>query len=584
MHIRVLPGGPLGQLLCKCQQLAIALLAAWLIAACTRPAQTTPSPTPFVTPLPPILASLNVNVEPRGATIALDGVRRGSSPATIELPAGRYHVQIESTGYAPLDEIVELQPGTTRTIDGRLRDITAPEVQLEPTVVPAQVVQQPSPPASTPQATDLHSAESTITIPTYPYARHLYRTADNVLALDRAGYERSTAGPEAQQYNAVVLENRYLKLTFLPELGGRLYSCVFKPTDQEVFYHNPVLKPSYWGPLDRERNWWLAAGGMEWALPVQEHGHRWGVPWDYEVERTAQALRIILRDTGSGEGLRCEISVELPSERCAFTIHPRLVNAPASPTQLQFWINAMMTLGSPSTSPNTEFILPARQVVVHSTGDRQLPDERERMDWPVHAGRDLSVYRNWDNWLGVFVPLVTHDYVGAYNHDTNLGIARVFPAQVVKGVKLFAFGTQFPSRAEFTDNGSDYLELWGGPCGTFWPEDDLVLDPGETIEWSETWLPYAGIGGLDAATADVAVKTIRRGDAVEVALASTAPQRLAVSWRGDTAEAERWVQVAPGRPGHVLLPVPPVNEQSSPVELRIASESGPILDMSYLPD
>ncbi len=383
-----------------------------------------------------------------------------------------------------------------------------------------------------------------ITLRSYPYEPFLREREDprsgfRVVWLDRAAYEASNPQPQLRTFTAVVLENHYLSLTFLPELGGRLYKCTVKSTGQNIFYQNPVLKPSYWGPLRREENWWLAAGGMEWALPVHEHGYEWGVFWAYNVEEHADGVSIILSDHTAearfqNDRVWAQIRVTLPDDRAYFVVEPRLVNPTGTAIAFQFWLNAALALGSDSVSADTEFVYPTEQMVVHSTGDSGLPGEGQTMSWPVHKGRDLSHYRNWRNWLGVFVAEVQQGYAGAYNHDTDLGIVRVFPPAIARGLKLFAFGSGFAARAEYTDGASEYFEMWAGPCKTFWGEDDLVLDAGQSLHWSEVWLPFAHIGGLDRANAEVVVTASAQDGQVRLGIAVSRRQQVEfqLKWNG----------------------------------------------------
>jgi hypothetical protein len=278
---------------------------------------------------------------------------------------------------------------------------------------------------------------------------------------------------------------------------------------------------------------------MEWALPVQEHGYEWGQLWTYDLEQQLDAVSVVLSDRtaqnrDANERLWAEIRVTLPGDRAYFMVEPRLVNPTSQSVASQFWINAALTLGSTSTSAGTEFVYPSESMVVHSTGDPSLPGERQLMPWPIVNGRDLSWYGNWRNWLGVFVPDAQQGYVGAYNHDTGLGIARVFAPQLVPGLKLFAFGSGFPARAEYTDDGSEYFEMWGGPCKTFWPEDDVVLGPGQSLQWSEIWLPFRGIGGLDKASSEVVLAADVRDGQVRLGLTVSTPRRaqLHLAWNG----------------------------------------------------
>jgi hypothetical protein len=452
------------------------------------------------------------------------------------------------------------------------------KVEAGPTPQPSS---SPEPTATTAPTVKVY--ETTLTLSAYPYEAYLKERTDprynsRVAWLDRAAYEAANPRPQPHSFKAVVLENAYLKLTFLPELGGRLYQCVFKPTSQNIFYQNPVLKPSYWGPLSREENWWLAAGGMEWALPVQEHGYEWGVPWTYQIERKSSEASIVLRDSVADDRLQAEVRVTLPTNRAYFVVQPHLINPTAQPIALQFWLNALLTLGSPSTSPNTEFIYPTHRMIVHSTGDGALPSERQIMPWPVADGRDLSRYGNWRNWLGVFVPDVQQDYVGAYNHDTGLGIVRIFPRQVARGLKLFGFGAGFAARSEYADDGSEYFEMWGGPCKTFWSEDAVTISAGGSLNWSEVWLPFHDIAGLDIANSDVVARADVQGDQVRVGIAASSAQRglLELQWNGQAFHQEA-VQLDPQKPVMLLLPLPSGASLPGQLTLRLTDAGGKTL-------
>jgi hypothetical protein len=152
----------------------------------------------------------------------------------------------------------------------------------------------------------------------------------------------------------------------------------------------------------------------------------------------------------------------------------------------------------------------------------------------VHNGRDLSLYGNWRNWLGVFFPEATEGYAGVYSEDTGLGVARIYPPDLAPGLKLFGFGAEFPARAEFSDDGSDYFELWGGPCRSFWAEDDLILAASQSVTWREVWLPFSGLGGLTYANANAAVFASIQDTTVSLSIAPSRVSRseLSVSWNG----------------------------------------------------
>ena len=474
---------------------------------------------------------------------------------------------VAETGGAALSYVWDTQAATvgTHVITLQAEDAAGNSGQERHNMVlQASPTPRPSPTPTAQQAaasSELSVRESSITLLAYPYEAYLHEGVDArynfaFRRLDRAAYTAASPQPQPRSFKAVVLENRYLRLTFLPELGGRLYQCLFKPGGKNIFYQNAVLKPSYWGPLSRDENWWLAVGGMEWALPVNEHGYEWGQPWTYKIERKAHEVSIVLQDSTAQERLRAEVRVTLPEGCAYFLVQPRLVNPTSQAIACQFWINAALTLGSASASRNTDFICPTQSMLVHSTGDGSLPGEKQSMAWPVYNGRDFSRYGNWKNWLGVFVPDVQQDYTGAYNHDTGLGIARVFPHEIARGLKLFAFGSDFPARGEYCDDGSDYFELWGGPSRTFWPEDDVVIGAGQALQWSEVWLPFQGIGGLDVANAAAALKVSVQGDRLELGIAAGKPGQVQIRLTWNAQEIQRQsAYVAPERPLRLAVPL-----------------------------
>jgi len=68
-----------------------------------------------------------------------------------------------------------------------------------------------------------------------------------------------------KQWKAFFLENDYLRLAVLPELGGRLLYVFDKIAKQEAIYHNHVLK---WARIGIRGAW--VSGGIEWNFP---NGH-----------------------------------------------------------------------------------------------------------------------------------------------------------------------------------------------------------------------------------------------------------------------------------------------------------------------
>ncbi len=400
-------------------------------------------------------------------------------------------------------------------------------------------------------------------IPTYPYTPCLEQRANGPYLyhwLDWGCY--GNPAPVNHSYELLVLENDYLYVTLLPALGGRVYQMVYKPTGYNELYQNPVIKPTHWGPT--EQGWWLAVGGIEWCLPVDEHGYEWGEPWAYQVVTSTAGVTVTLRDTLAADRIRAAITVHLPADRAYLAITPRLENPAGSDQGYKYWTNAMLAPGPANTvSAELRFVFHASEMAVHSTGDSRLPGTWPiqptgpdyRFSWPVYNGIDFSRLGHWDEWLGFFeYPQSAADFIGVYDTAADEGVARVFPASVARGAKGFGFGWGSPiDPRTWTDDGSAYVELHGGVMPTFW--DQATLPAGQSLTWTEYWYPVNGIGGLSAATAEAALNVQEDGGAFHIGVHSTAPRPAGAStlyvWdRAACAELARWElpAIEPGQP------------------------------------
>jgi hypothetical protein len=370
-----------------------------------------------------------------------------------------------------------------------------------------------------------------ITLPTYPYAAHLSQTTDPnlgdypVTVLDHTAYEASNPQPVPTKHRLIVLENRYLRLGILPDLGGRIYEATFKPTGNNEFYSNPVVKPTNWGPANPTgANWWLATGGLGWDFPVAEHGYEFGRPWGFDHVTLPNGGVMLTLFTRYGPQIPyAVVDVILPPDAAYFVVQPRITNPWGASFKFKWWDDAMLAPGAAnSPGPDLQFIFPTSEVTVHSTGDVTLPAAGQPMTWPVYGGRDFSQLKNWTEYLGVFQrPAATGNVMGVYDTAADEGMLRVYPGDMARGAKIFAPGWRDPLDSKlWTDDGSGYVELHGGVMPTF--DDWYELEPGGEITWSEIWYPVAGIGGVTQANEDAALAMHSDGKTLRVGIFPTA--------------------------------------------------------------
>ncbi|MCS6940623.1 MAG: DUF5107 domain-containing protein, partial [Roseiflexus sp.] len=292
--------------------------------------------------------------------------------------------------------------------------------------------------------------ETTLTIPTYDYNQALVSTnpGDPIYPYPRLDLAR-VGSPQPRTYRAVVVENRFLELTFLPEPGGRLYRAVIKSTGQNAFYQNPVVKPAPFG----QRGWWLGAGGLEWAAPTEEHGYLEAFPWDMTVERQTGAVTVRITTTERQRGLDMTAVVTLRADEGLFRTQLAARNASSAPQPVQMWMNAALASAANRVGPAARFVVPVDQMIVHATEDRSLPPPRATVGWPRHNQRDLSRPSAWNGYVGLFAVRPVR-FAGFYDAQADAGMVALHDAGFA-GTKVFAFSQNFDRRL-FTDDGSDY--------------------------------------------------------------------------------------------------------------------------------
>lgn len=396
----------------------------------------------------------------------------------------------------------------------------------------------PPPPVGAAQPT---LYETTITIPTYNYEAAFIPTAPDDPVYPYPRMDLGLVGPPAPRtYRAIVLENGFVAVTILPELGGRIYQWRDKATGRQLLYNNPVVKPTHWG----HRGWWLAAGGIEWSFPVDEHGLNEWRPWQVSTGSTAYGLSVTVSNVDDHTGMEVGATISLDTGHAYVTIQPFARNNTSEAHPYQLWLNAMLTLGSNAVSNQTQFIIPANEVVIHSTADGGVPGSGSPMSWPFYGGRDMSWYANWTGYLGFFATAVSHGFTGVYDYAADQGMVRAYNPGWPAGTKFFGPATLSP--ANWTDDNSNYIELWSGATGSFWSY--ATLNPGDSFSWTEHWYPVHGLGGFNYANRAAALRLNDNGGNAEIGVAVSGGLTGRIILWADGQQAANWpVTIYPGQ-------------------------------------
>lgn len=311
---------------------------------------------------------------------------------------------------------------------------------------------------------------------------------------------------EKVTYKAIFLENEYLKITCLPELGGRLHSVFDKTSNREAFHKNDVIKPS----MIAMRGGFIS-GGIEWNAGPQVHTVTILSPVDVlygENEDGSAYIEI----SNLEKSLRTKWTVRV-------TLHPgkalldediRIYNPTDAMNPYYFWnCTAFPQL------KGTRFIYPMSRGTDHF-GIKYF-------DWPINEGIDLSWTQNYIEAASIFAVDCAYDFFGAYDVDLDRGIVQVANHNEHLGKKAWTWGQGEYGRVSMKNLGDkdpEYIEVQSGPLQT--QSDYGLLSPGASISWKEYWYPIHGLStGFEFATEKVAIQTNHIKSNISISLIST---------------------------------------------------------------
>ena len=324
-------------------------------------------------------------------------------------------------------------------------------------------------------------------------------------AMDRDSLSQK---PVPVKYDSLILENEYLKLTLLPQLGGRIWSAYDKVAKRDVFYNPGVIKPSRYN----QRQAW-PVGNLEVYGPYDAHMLTWpGEPWAWAMQGNADgSASVVLSHIDHFFRNKISLQVTLHPGRTFIETTILLRNRNLLPNRYLLWTNA----GVPATE-GTRFVYPMTKTIGH--------DSSELGTWPVENGVDLSWYKNNKNMLGVFGLDLYDHFISAYDTTQNYGTICTADRFLARGVKTWTWGTGPAAQRHmqsYTDSNVPYVEVQSGRF--VWDGNYEFIGPGMSDGWTEYWYGAGGLGGLSTATRDVALSLVLPSGNVGSATLTVAP-------------------------------------------------------------
>ena len=396
-----------------------------------------------------------------------------------------------------------------------------------------------------------------VTIPTYEVGK----PEKNPMFLEKRVYQGSsgvvypypvieTMSDEKvdKDYLAIWMENEYVKVMVLPELGGRIQMAYDKIAKRHFVYYNHVVKPALVGLAGP----WIS-GGIEFNWP-QHHRPSTFMPVDTCIEENAD---------GSVSVWVSEMEKMFHQKGMAgFTLRPgcayleikgRLYNRTDVPQTFLWWANPAVEVNDAYQS-----VFPPDINAVFDHGKRAVSSfpiatgTYYKMDYS--AGVDISNYKN------IFVPTSymgvnsRFNFEGGYENDTHGGMLHVASHHFSPGKKQWTWGNGDFGRAwdrNLTDEAtSEEMKRWGLDRKGFRPYIELMagvytenqpdfswLMPYEEKMFTQYFMPYRELGVVKEASKDLVFNINEAGDEkVEFKVFATNKQEVCIILRHDDGE------------------------------------------------
>ncbi|MFI5006619.1 MAG: DUF5107 domain-containing protein [Solirubrobacterales bacterium] len=306
--------------------------------------------------------------------------------------------------------------------------------------------------------------------------------------------ESLTGRQSVVRHRSLHLENEYLRVTVLPDLGGHLYSCVDKANGAEMFYANRSLRKAQIA----YRGVW-SAFGIEFNFPVS---HNWVSlsPVDFALRTSPDgSASIWVANVDRVYGMQWRVELRLRPGSSLLEQHVALYNPGPVRRRFYWWNNAGVRVYDDS-----RIAYPMRHTASHGF--------REVDTWPVDSkGVDLSIV---GNQLYGPVSLFAHGsrepFMGVYHPGTRAGVVHYSSPEDAPTKKIWSWSADADGldwRKALSDDQSAYVEI---QAGLFRNQETYgFLGPQESIRFSEYWMPVRDIGGISRANPEAVVHLAR---------------------------------------------------------------------------
>lgn len=303
---------------------------------------------------------------------------------------------------------------------------------------------------------------------------------------------------EDKEWTALFLENKYLKIMILPEIGGRVQRAYDKIKKRDFIYYNSVIKPALVGLTGP----WIS-GGLEFNWP-QHHRPSTYDPVDYIIEENNDGSKTIwCSEVERMFRTKGMTGFTLYPDKAYLEIKVKLYNRTEVPQTFLWWAN-------PAVKVNDHYqsVFPPDVNAVYDHGKRDVSKfpiadgTYYKVDYS--AGVDISRYKNIPVPTSYMAVGSKYNFVGAYENDSKGGMLHWADRHVSTGKKQWTWGKGdfgYAWDRNLTDEDGPYAEIMCGVFADNQPDFSWIM-PNEEKSFNQYYMPYQNLGVIKNASKD----------------------------------------------------------------------------------
>lgn len=392
-------------------------------------------------------------------------------------------------------------------------------------------------------------------------------------------YNRISDERKPRAWDAITIENDFIEVVVLPEVGGRIHIGRDKTNGYDFFYNQHVMKPALVGLAGP----W-ASGGVEFNWP-QHHRPATYMPVDAEVEEHKDGSKTIwLSDHDPINRMKGMHGVCLHPNRAVIELKMRAYNRTPYVQTFLWWANVATHVHEGYKSffpPDVNYVadhakramsrfplcdgsyygvnygrrtshgVPFREVPSHFIPPHSISDGQVS-GVPNYAPNDLSWYANIPVPTSYMCMGSKQNFSGGYDYKKRAGLIQIADHHISPGKKQWTWGNHefgYSWDRNLTETDGPYIELMLGVYTDNQP-DFSFIQPGETKTWSVFWYPIQEIGPAQFANERVAISLSKLGEKIQVGVAtSEVLESAAIEVRRGPEIVQRWdISIQPDKP------------------------------------